>query len=62
MKIALIALVALAVPEPAPLVLDAKQQMELAKYIASIQAERDEANSAAVYWYEQWKNKKGLCI
>lgn len=55
-------LVALAVPEPAPLVLDAKQQMELAKYIASIQVERDEANRSAVYWYEQWKNKKGLCI
>ncbi len=62
MKLAALAPLAVAVPEPAPLVLDAKQQMELAQYIAGIEQEKTQAQEEAVYWYLQWKNKKGVCI
>lgn len=60
--IALAVLASVAVPEPAPLVLDAKQQMELAQYIAGIEQEKAQAQEEAVYWFLQWKNKKGVCI
>lgn len=60
MKIAFLVLTAAVVPEP--VVLDAQAQMELAHYVAAVQAERDKAEEKAVYWYNRWKDKKGVCI
>lgn len=61
MKLAALVLITATVPEPPPVMLDARSQMEMARVIAGLARERDSAQQEAVYWYQQWKNKKGLC-